>query len=273
MKAGFLNHLLLISLFELKRLFNSRQGLLYLVTFAVVWFFILMYPVRYAAELIAPTHGGEHAGAFFAFLGFGSLLHWQIPELGVYWHFALLIFPLLAVVSSAAQTCSDRQRGTLRFLLLRSSRDSIFFGRFFGMMLIHAFLLMLTLLSAIMLVMFREINLLLPALNNALVILLNMVLVLMPFTAMMAALSATVKTARQAIVWAILIWSFLAGIIGGLSRYLPAIDGLKVLVPGYQMSALSQLHEWQTLQLAYIPVLQTLVLLALGRWIMAGQKL
>jgi hypothetical protein len=102
---------------------------------------------------------------------------------------------------------------------------------------------------------------------------LNLVLVLLPFTAMMAALSASVKSARQATVWAILIWSFLAGIISGLSYYLPALTVLKILIPGYQMADLSQLAEWQTLELAYIPILQSLVFLGIGRWIMSRQSL
>jgi hypothetical protein len=69
----------------------------------------------------------------------------------------------------------------------------------------------------------------------------------------MAALSAKVKSARQAILWAILIWTFLAGIISGFAYYLPALDFFKFLIPGNQLSDLAQLSEWQTLQLAYFP--------------------
>jgi hypothetical protein len=90
---------------------------------------------------------------------------------------------------------------------------------------------------------------------------------------MMAALSAKVKSARQATVWAILIWTFQAGIIGGFAYYLPTLTFLKLLVPGYQLSDLAELSGWQTLQLAYVPLLQSLILLALGRWIMARQAL
>jgi SNF family Na+-dependent transporter len=69
----------------------------------------------------------------------------------------------------------------------------------------------------------------------------------------MAALSAKVKSARQAILWAILIWTFLAGIISGFAYYLPALDFFKFLIPRNQLSDLAQLSEWQTLQLAYFP--------------------
>ena len=273
MSPGFLQHSLLICQFELKRLFSSRKGLLYLITFALVWYFILLYPIRFAADMLGQEKNITSGISFLEFFGFGSLLNWQIPEMGVYWHFALIIFPLLAVMTSADQTCSDRDRGTLRFLCLRVSRDSQFFGRFAGMMLMQTLLIFISLLSTVALAVYRDFNLLPLAFNSAMAIVVNLIIILMPFTAMMAALSATVKSARQATVWAILIWSFLAGIISALSSYLPALDMLKILVPGYQMSALSQLAQWQALQLAYIPLLQSVVLLSIGRWVMHRQNL
>ena len=90
---------------------------------------------------------------------------------------------------------------------------------------------------------------------------------------MMAVLSAQVRSARQATLWAILIWTFLVGIISGFAYYLPAVDFIKFLIPGYQLADLVELSGWQTLQLAYVPLLQSLILLALGRWIMARQAL
>ncbi len=273
MRPGFIYHLLCISQFELQRLFTTRKGLLYLLTFAVVWYFILLYPVRFSSDLINRSQGGMRGSRFFEFIGFDSLFHWKIPELGVYWHFSLFIFPLLSIMSASDQTCSDRVRGTLRFLMLRVSRDSLFFGRFTGIMMTQALLIMASLLTTLVLVIYRDSSLLPIAINSALVIAVNLILVVSPFTAMMAALSATVKSARLATVWAILIWSFLAGIISILSSYLPVLDGLKLLIPGYQMPDLSQLSEWQTLRLAHIPLLQTVVLLTIGRWIMQRQAL
>jgi ABC-2 family transporter protein len=186
---------------------------------------------------------------------------------------ALIIFPMLSITLAADQTCSDRERGTLRFIVLRSSRDSLFFGRFAGVMAIQVILICATAISTLALVLYRDATLFSSALPDLLVIIVNVSLAVLPFTAMMAALSAKVKSARQATLWAILIWTFLAGIISGFAYYLPALDFLKCLIPGYQLSDLAQLSEWQTLQLAYIPLLQSLVLLGLGRWIMARQAL
>ncbi len=273
MISGFFNHLLLICQFELKRLFFSRKGLLYLTTFAVVWYFILIYPIRLASNLLEQGQYSTHASSFFEFLGFGSLLNWSIPEFGVYWRFALVMFPSLCVMIAADQTCSDRVRGTLRFLALRVSRDGLFFGRFVSAMTAQSLLVIVTLLTTLTLAVYRDSSLLAEAINSSMVIAVNLILVLLPFTAMMAALSASVKSARAVTVWAILIWIFMSWMITRVASYLPALDVLKLLVPGYQLSALAQLSEWQTLQLAYIPLLQTVVLLGLGRWLMSRQTL
>jgi ABC-type transport system involved in multi-copper enzyme maturation permease subunit len=180
---------------------------------------------------------------------------------------------MLSITVAADQTSSDRERGTLRFIVLRSSRDSLFFGRFAGMMAIQTLLIGATAISVLVLVLYRDVSLFIPALPDLAVIIVNVTLAVLPFTAMMAALSAKVKSARQATLWAILIWTFLAGIISGFAYYLPVLDVFQYLIPGNQLSDLAQLSEWQTLQLAYIPLSQSLVLLALGRWIMARQAL
>ncbi|MCK5829838.1 MAG: ABC transporter permease subunit [Methylococcales bacterium] len=273
MPPNFFNSVLLICQFELKRLFSTRKGLLYIITFAVVWYFILLYPIRYASDLLGRQQSSGHGSTFFEFIGFGSLMNWQIPEFGVYWRFALIMFPILCISITADQTCSDRERGTFRFLTLRISRGRLFFGRFMGAMVIQAILIITTLITTLVLTVYRDGSLLSSAFNSSVAIAVNLLIVLLPFTAMMAALSATIKSAKQSTVWAILIWSFLAGIISGLSSYIPVLDNLKVLIPGYQMTELAQLSEWQPLHLAYVPLLQSFVLLIIGYWIMSRQTL
>jgi hypothetical protein len=273
MQPGFFNHLLLINAFELKRGFATRKGILSLVTFAVIWYFILLYPLRFAAELLVQEKGLQAEFSIFELIGFGAIQHWPIPEFGVFWHFSLMIFPMLSIMLAAGQTCSDRERGTLRFIVIRSSRDSVFFGRFIGAMVIQALWISAAAFSTFALTLTRDASLLSFALPDLPILIVNLIFVVLPFTAMMAALSAKVKSARQATLWAILIWMFLAGIIGSLAYYLPVLAFLKCLIPGYQLSDMAQLSGWRTLSLAYIPLLQSLILLISGRWIMARQAL
>jgi len=273
MAPGFLNHISLISQFELKRLFTTPKGLLYLLTFALVWLLILYYPIRFASKFLTEGQRSFDVFKIFEFFGFDSLLLWQIPEFGVFWYFALLIFPTLSLVIAADQTCSDRERGTLRILTLRTTRDRLLFGRFSGIMLIQGILILVTLLSTLVMVVYRDPTLVSSALNSSLAIIVNLLIAVLPFTAMMTALSAALKSSRQATVWAILILSVLSGVIGLLSHQLPFLNYLKLLIPGYQLPALGHLAQWDSLQIAYIPILQTIVLLAVGRWIMSRQAL
>lgn len=264
------NSIFLICQFELKRLFTTRKGVLHLLTFAVIWYFILFYPIRYASDWLGLQQGN---GGFFEAIGFGSLVIWHIPEFGVYWSVALIIFPILSVFVTSDQSCSDRERGTLRFLALRISRNGLFFGRFIGAMVIQVALIVATLASTLGLAVFRDSSLWGEALDNSFAIAVNLVLVLLPFTAMMAALSISVRSARQASTWAVLIWTCAAGVVSLLSSYVPTLSALQFLIPGYQMSELAQLSEWQPLQLAYIPVIQAIILLSLGSWIMSRKSL
>ena len=273
MQTGFIKQFILICQFEIKRGFTTQKGLLLVLTFLVVWSVILLYPIRLAAELVMQEKGWMQGFSFLEFFGLGAIHQWPIPEFGVLWQLALILFPMLSITLAADQTCSDRERGTLRFIVLRCSRDSIFFGRFAGVMIIQAILIAVATMSTFALVSSRQVELIFSALPNMLVIAINLILAVLPFTAMMAVLSAKVKSARQASVWAILIWTFLAGIFCGFAEYLPLLRYFKILIPGYQLSDLAQLSGWQTLQLAYVPILQSCILLLLGRWIMIRQAL
>ena len=68
MQPNFFNHLVLISVFELKRGFATRKSILPLVTFVVVWYFILLYPIRFAAELLVQEKELQVEFSFFDLL-------------------------------------------------------------------------------------------------------------------------------------------------------------------------------------------------------------
>ena len=273
MQPSFFNQLLLICQFEIKRNFATRKGLLSLLAYGIIWYFILLYPLQFAAGLLTQEHGLNQNFSFFNFIGLSSIQRWSIPEFDVFWHFALMIFPMLSITLAADQTCSDRERGTIRFIVMRSSRDRVFFGRFISVMFIQILLIVAAAFSTWMLALYHDASLVASALPDLLALIVNLILIVLPFTAMMAALSAQVKSARQATIWAILVWTFMAGIISGLAHYLPELNFLKFLIPGYQLSDLAQLSGWRTLQLAFIPLLQSFILLACGRWIMSRQAL
>jgi len=245
----------IIICFEFSRAFLSVRGWMYLFTFGLIWYFVLNYLVLNIATLVAQDVG------------------WPVPELISYWRVALYLFPILCLVITANQTCSDRGRGTLRFLALRANRDSIFFGRFFSQMLIQMVLVVATAATALIAAVMHDASVMWVGLGSAAIIVTNLFIVLIPITAMMSLLSLTVNSTRQVMVLAVLIWVSASAVIQGVSHYFPFFEILDLIIPGRQLSELSDLPQAETLSLAYVPLLQGFVLLAAGRLVMQRTSL
>ena len=258
----------LLALYELKRLFMTKRGLLSLLAFALVWFLILRYAIYGAAQFFTADALGGVMISLINSVAINNLMTWQIPELAVFWLVSLYVLPIFCIVLTADQTASDKARGTLRILHLRATRDEVFFGRFLGQMLILFFLIGLALCSTIALVVLRDANLLIPVLQLSVVLLINLLIVLLPYKALMAWVSSMAKSARQSTLYAIIIWIVFSMISGWLSAKFPQLLGLDWVLPGAQISELLKLSGWNTLSLAYLPILQTLVLLLIGRFMM-----
>ena len=259
----------LIAWYELHRLFLTKRGLLSLSAFGLVWFLILRYVIYNAPQVLGVTQmGSSSMGGFLNSSILNNLVTWQVPELAMFWAVMIYILPIFCVVLTADQTASDRARGTLRVLHLRASRDSIFFGRFVGQLLVLFFLIIIALATTLVVVMMRDSSLLLPALNLSAIVLVNLMLVLLPYTALMAWVSSMARSARQATIYAVIIWIVCSLLTGWLSRQFPELRILDMVLPGSQVSTLLTLSGWKTLSLAFIPIVQMAILLFFGRMIM-----
>lgn len=263
----------LYSRFELQRLFLTPRGWFALAAFTTIWYFLLRYPIYQASVQLQEPEIQQMLSSVLGMVGMYNLLNWSIPELSVYWALTVLFMPLAVLFSAADQTCSDRSRGTLRFLTLRSSRDSIFFGRFFGQMLVQSLLIALSLLATLALAAWRLGELPLAACHAALVIWVNLLIVLMPFTALMALCSALVKSSRLAISLAIVSVGLVAGLTGYLVWHFPDLRGMLEYLPGAQLPMLLGAQGWETLRHSTLPLLQSLVLLVIGRMVMQEKAL
>jgi len=270
--SKFIRHILLITQFELKRLFASRKGILSLLTFAAIWLLILFYPIRLSANFIDPNYQAQ-SSLLLNFLGLGSLLTWPAIELQVYWRTALVLLPMLSIIIAADQTSSDRKRGTLRFLSLRTSRDNLFFGRFSAIVFIQVLTILITLISTLLLLLYRDSSLFSQVLNSSVSIFINLLIIILPFSALMAALSALFDSARQTIMWAILFLIVSSIIINKVTGYLPGLAFLHIFIPRLHSKEIASISGLMPLNIAYIPLLQTVVFLVLGRWVMMRKSL
>lgn len=247
--------------FELQRLWLTRRGLMTLAATAVIWFFLLRYAIAPASDLISADGFQQFFRDVFGSGGLTQLFAWPAPELAVYWVLSLLILPTFCLFFTANQLCSDLERGTLRFLALRSSRSSIVLGRFAGQMLVQGSLILLTLAATLSLAAWREGGISLAMLTAAIIIAVNLLLVLLPFTALMSCFSAMVRSARLAVSLAIVSLGLVFALLSWFIFYFPDYLFLMGYLPGTQVLQLIQLQGWVTLQHALLPLAQTAVLL------------
>lgn len=271
---GFARNTLILAKFELKKLLFNPKGLIALIAFGLVWLLILLYPIRSASDILLSPEFRQLITSVFGESSVDKLFQWKVAEMAIFWVAALYIFPLFSIFVSADQFASDKQRGSFRFLTLRTGRDSLFFGRFIGHMLIQSLLLLLTVLATVLLALSRDGTLLLAALTSGFMVFINIFIILLPYTAIMALLSLYAGSARQATIYAILLWAASAIIIALINSQLPAVGSiLSWFLPGAQLSMMINTQGISSLVYAPIPLIQAAVLLFLGRTYMTRSAL
>lgn len=268
-----MNQLIQIASFELKKMLFNRRGIIALVAFALVWALILLYPVKSASSFLIDPNFKEFISSLMGQGTLDQLFKWEVAELAIFWVAALYLFPLFSIFIAADQFASDKTRGTLRFITLRASRDNLFFGRFAGLMLIQVLLLTFAVAAAVVLALFRDGGLLLPALASGVLIIINITIVLLPYTGLMALLSLNANSARQATIQAILLWAGMSILMAIISAYAPALTPVQWIIPGAQVSSMINTLAMDSLTYAPIPILQAVVLLVLGRQMMQRSSL
>lgn len=268
-----LKKLFIIARFELVRLFLTTRGCISLLAFALLWSVLLRYLIYNASYYLLDRDTSNLIGALIGNTDVQNPLAWPVAEMSVFWGVALYLFPFFCIVLTADQTASDRSRGTLRLINLRANRDTIYFGRFLGQMIIQGLLIIATVGSVLVLAVSRDTSLLGAGLSLAVLITVNLVIVLLPYTALMALVSVIAKSARQATVYAIILWLILLILIAWLAPYFPDVGFFQWILPGSQFSALLEKEGWDMLSLAHIPLIQTVVLLGVGRWLMQRSDL
>ncbi len=206
-------------------------------------------------------------------IGVETLQLWPSPELSVYWFITLGLLPFLSLLISADQTASDRARGTLRYLVMRTNRLEIFFGRFLGQMFIMLSVVLATLATVLFTIALNSADQLPQALRSAPAIIVNLLLVLAPFIALMAMVSVIAKSARQATLFAVILWILASLLRFVLTLNFPEVTLLQWILPGSQIRELYFLAEWDALALAPVPLIHTLVLLSIGALIMRRRDL
>ncbi|ASP49608.1 hypothetical protein [Cognaticolwellia beringensis] len=258
--------------FEIVRLFKTKRGLLALLAFATIWFIILYYFVSSASATVTSHSFESMAEKLFGALGLSALLDWPVAEYAIYWLVAIYFFPSFALLVCSDQFCSDKQRGTLRFITLRTTRAELVLGRYLGQLLIMAILILLTSIATTILASVRDISLLSDSIWLGSKLSLEILIVVMPFIALMSLLNTFVTSARLAIVAATLFFALGPLIVTFIEYQFGQTFYLNLLFPGEQISrVLSQSSVGVSQYL--LPLIQTVVLLITSHLIMKRASL
>lgn len=267
------NNMFIIAMFELRKFLFNTRGIIALVAFGLVWGVLLLYPIQSASAMLLQPNVKDIIDSLFGANTLNVLFEWPVAEMAVFWCFALYLFPLFSILIAADQFSSDKTRGTLRFLTIRTSRDSLLFGRFLGQILIQGLLILLTIIATVALALSRDSQLFLSALTSGALVGLNLIIVILPYTAVMTLLSLYARTARQAMVFATILWTAISITIVVLANQSSLLAQLQWVLPGAQLSDMLNTNGLNSLVYAPIPLLQTAVALLLGRIYMQRSSL
>jgi ABC-2 type transport system permease protein len=251
----------IIASYELTRLFNTKRGLMALVAFALVWYFILRYPIYYASSIISQPQLEDTLNQVFGMVGVKSLLAWPVPELAVYWVTSLILYPVFALLITSDQISSDKTRGTLRFIVLRTTRFELFVGRYLGQLFILTILILATLLATSLMALYRD-----PAISYSFAhhfgfIVFHMIFVLAPVVAVTALTSVICQSARSATFLAIIGIGFSIIFVAVVSYYVPQLSLLSDALLGAQVMGLATSSRMSSMPYLILPISQTLVIL------------
>jgi hypothetical protein len=262
----------ILARFELTRLFLTKRGMIALAAFATVWFIILYYLVSSAVSIVSSEIFQDIVEQLFGVLGLANLLDWPESELAIYWLIAAYLFPSFALFSASDQTCSDRTRGTLRFISLRATRTEIIIGRFVGQVMIAEILISVTIVTTVLMASYRDFALLEQGIHQAIKLFIDLSIIVLPFIALMTLLNSFLRSSKMAIVVCTLIFGLGPFIVGLLSYKFPIAEKLNYIFPGGQISELLGQPEMAIGHYS-LPIIQSILFLIIASIIMKRTSL
>ncbi len=143
----FLSHLWILTLDELSQLFTRKRALIAFVLYVVMVGFVIYGFSRidstmtdFLQERGIPKLNGKnllaHGGNFPGREVVSQLLDWPITFVLFQFFAAIWMSELIALVSCDVIS-RDRERGSLRFLFLRTSREAYYFSKFLAHFLLY----------------------------------------------------------------------------------------------------------------------------------------
>ncbi len=238
------NQVLILIKQDIARTLQGTHGQLFLIFFAIFWFWVLWQCSGGVANSLAQT-SNEFDQTWllnivfsWIFDGDQQVLFAQHPAtLSLYYLLVISTMPLFVLLAASNQTAGDIGSKYLRFLIPRCTRTEIYVGRFLGNCIsINFAYLIVTLCAAFLSLSIDNNASLINVFMYSLQITLSIVFYSLPFVAIMALCSASLGSASLSALTGSSLYSVLALIITFVSIRWPEIKNIGYLMPSVTKS-------------------------------------
>lgn len=229
-------HVLVLSRYELLQSLLGTRGVLFLILYGCIWFWLLWRLSGGWADNLASEQG-------LAFMSWAldpalakELFAERSPTMGLFYLLFLSVIPLFTMWGAGDQTATDIGTRHLRFLIPRCGRHEIYIGRFLGALVFMAMVHTLVVCAGV--AMAAGLDLRPDTFTYGLRILAVSFLYTLPFVALMSLYGAMLGSAAAAILTAMATYAIVA-IAGSLmALHWPAAEYITWLFPSPLKGAL-----------------------------------
>ncbi len=226
-----LQHVFVLARYELAKSVVSARGVLFLVLYGIIWFWILWKLAGGSATWLAQPEGNMLASWLLDPVVARHLFVDNPPSLSAFLVLALTLLPLFVLWGSGDQTASDIGNKHLRFLIPRCGRLEIYVGRFIGAVIfISAFHLIIVAVAAIISSV-ADPNGAAASFGFGVRVAFVVLLYALPYIALMALVGALTGSAPVAVLTAISAYAIIAVFANLLSMSWPAAEWIGYLLP------------------------------------------
>lgn len=226
-----LQHVYVLARYELAKAVVSARGVLFLVLYGIIWFWILWKLSGGGASWLAQPEGNAVASWLLDPAVARHLFVENPPTLSAFLVLALSLLPIFVLWGAGDQTASDIGNKHLRFLIPRCGRLEIYVGRFVGAVIFISVFHLIIVAAAAIISMAADSNGASASLGFGIRVAFVVMLYALPYVAMMALVGALTGSAPVAVLTAISAYAVVAIFSNLLSMSWAEAEYLGYLLP------------------------------------------
>ena len=226
-----LSHVYVLARYELAKAVASARGVLFMVLYGIIWFWILWKLSGGGASWLAQPDGNAFASWLLDPAVARHLFLDNPPTLSAFFVLALTLLPIFVLWGAGDQTASDIGNKHLRFLIPRCGRLEIYVGRFIGAVIFISGFHLILVTAASLISAGADANGVAASLSFGLRVAFVVLLYALPYVAIMALAGALTGSAPVAVLTAISAYVIVAVFANLLSMNFPQAEWLGYLLP------------------------------------------